>query len=193
MYSGIFFSLKKEGYSDTLQHGCDVRVMLHYTVISSSVMSLKTWYQVSVSISSQKDKYCVIPLVASLLSRVWLFCDPMDYNLPGFSVHGIHQARILEWVAISFSRGSSWSRDEPVSPASQADSLPLSHLGSPWFHSRVCAVSLQSCPTVHQAPLSMGILQTEILEWVVMPFSRGSSQPRDRTCLLCLLYWQAGS
>ena len=34
-------------------------------------------------------------------------CDPMDYSLPGSSVHGILQARILEWVAISFSRGSS--------------------------------------------------------------------------------------
>ena len=34
-------------------------------------------------------------------------CDPMDCRLPGSSVHGISQARILEWVAISFSRGSS--------------------------------------------------------------------------------------
>ena len=33
------------------------------------------------------------------------FCDPMDYNLPGSSVHGIFQARMLEWVAISYSRG----------------------------------------------------------------------------------------
>ena len=39
-------------------------------------------------------------------------CKPMDYNLPGSSVHGIFQARILEWAAISFSRGSSWPRDE---------------------------------------------------------------------------------
>ena len=37
-------------------------------------------------------------------------CDPMD-SLPGSSVHGILQARILEWVAISFSRGPSWPRD----------------------------------------------------------------------------------
>ena len=34
-------------------------------------------------------------------------CYPMDCSLPGFSVHGIFQARVLEWVAISFSRGSS--------------------------------------------------------------------------------------
>ena len=36
-----------------------------------------------------------------------IFCDPMDCSAPGSSVHGISQARILEWVAISFSRGSS--------------------------------------------------------------------------------------
>ena len=40
------------------------------------------------------------------LSRVHL-CDPVDCSLPGSTVHGILQARILEWVAISFSRGSS--------------------------------------------------------------------------------------
>ena len=38
-------------------------------------------------------------------------CDPMDCSSPGSSVRGILQARILEWVAISFSRGSSWPRD----------------------------------------------------------------------------------
>ena len=39
-------------------------------------------------------------------------CDPMDCSPPGSSVHGILQARILEWVAISFSRGSSQPRDQ---------------------------------------------------------------------------------
>ena len=38
-------------------------------------------------------------------------CDPMDCSLPDFSVYGIFQARVLEWGAISFSRGSSWPRD----------------------------------------------------------------------------------
>ena len=38
-------------------------------------------------------------------------CDPVNCSLPGSSVHGIFQARILEWVAISFSRGSSRPRD----------------------------------------------------------------------------------
>ena len=39
-------------------------------------------------------------------------CDPMDYTLPGSSVRGISQTRILEWVAISFSREFSWPRDQ---------------------------------------------------------------------------------
>ena len=45
-----------------------------------------------------------------LLSRIRL-CDTMDCSLPGSSVHGIFQPRVLEWVALSFSRGSSRPRD----------------------------------------------------------------------------------
>ena len=39
-------------------------------------------------------------------------CDPMHCSPPGFSVYGIIQARILDWIAIPFSRGSSWPRDQ---------------------------------------------------------------------------------
>ena len=46
--------------------------------------------------------------VAQSCPTLW---DPVDCSPPGSSVHGILQARILEWVAISFSRGSSWPRD----------------------------------------------------------------------------------
>ena len=49
--------------------------------------------------------------VVEWLSHVQLFLDPMDCILPGSSVHGILQARMLERVAISFSRGSSWPRE----------------------------------------------------------------------------------
>ena len=51
---------------------------------------------------------CVRGLVAQ--SRLTL-CNPMDYNPPDSSVHGILQARILEWVAMPFSRGSSRFKD----------------------------------------------------------------------------------
>ena len=49
--------------------------------------------------------------VRLLLSCVWLFAIPLDSIPPGSSVHGILQARVLEWVAISSSRGSSWPND----------------------------------------------------------------------------------
>ena len=58
-------------------------------------------------------------------------CDPMECSLPGFSIHGIFQARILEWVAISFSRGSSWARDwTQVSHIVSRRCYSLSHQGS---------------------------------------------------------------
>ena len=58
-------------------------------------------------------------------------CDPMDCSPLGSSVHGIFQARIMEWVAISFFRDLPNSGIILASPESQADSLPLSHHGSP--------------------------------------------------------------
>ena len=61
-------------------------------------------------------------------------CDPMESSPPGFSVHGISQARILEQVAISYSKGSSWigSNLHLLSVLHWwMDSLPLCHLGFP--------------------------------------------------------------
>ena len=89
----------------------------------------------------------VIALVAQLCPTLW---DTMDCGPPGSSVHGIFQARMLEWVAISFSgweRVVVWSLPdpgiEPISPASQADSLSL---------------SLQASPRLPTSPLSVEIL-----------------------------------
>ena len=62
-------------------------------------------------------------------------CDPVVCSPPGFSIHGIFLTRILEWVAISFSRDLSDSGiklTRPKSPALQADSLPLSHPDLNW-------------------------------------------------------------
>ena len=61
-------------------------------------------------------------------------CHTLNCSLPGSSVHGIFQARMLEWVTTSSSRGSSRPGIKPMSPVSgalQADSLLLSHRGSP--------------------------------------------------------------
>ena len=80
-------------------------------------------------------------------------CDPMDCL-----VHGILQARILEWVAVPFSRGSSEPRDQTqISCIAGRFCYQLSHQGSPG-----------------------------ILEWVAYAFSRGSSRPRNRTRVSCI-------
>ena len=57
--------------------------------------------------------------------------DPMDCSPPGSSVHRIFQTRILEWIAISSPGDLPDPGIKPTSPASLADSLPLSHHGSP--------------------------------------------------------------
>ena len=59
-------------------------------------------------------------------------CDPMVCSPPGSSAHGILQARILEGVAISFSRGSSWPRDRTLICIGRYILLSLSHLLSPY-------------------------------------------------------------
>ena len=65
-------------------------------------------------------------------------CDPMDYSPPGFFVHGISQARLLEWVAISFPRDLP---DPGIKPTS------LSHQGIPYYIIQFSSVA-QSCPTL---------------------------------------------
>ena len=113
-------------------------------------------------------------------------CDPMDCNLLGSSVHRISQARILQWVAIFFSRGSSplrdWTRDSCVLHW-QADSLPMSHLGSPSFkkkESEVVKLCLTLCDSMNYSLLGSsihGIFQARILEWVTISFSRDLLDP----------------
>ena len=82
-------------------------------------------------------------------------CDPMDCRCQASLSMGILQARILEWVAMLFSRESSQPRDQPRSPAMQADSLPTEPPGKPrgcesWTikkaeHWRINAFKLQCC------------------------------------------------
>ena len=69
---------------------------------------------------------------AKSLQLCLTLCDPVDYILPGSSVHGILQARILEWVAMPSSGdlpNPGIERTSPSSPALQVDSLPAELLG----------------------------------------------------------------
>ena len=71
-------------------------------------------------------------------------CDPMDRSPPDSSVHGNLQARILEWVAILFSRGSSQPRDWTRSPSLQMDFLLSEPLGKPSFTWYSCVIERAS-------------------------------------------------
>ena len=68
---------------------------------------------------------------AKMLQSCLTLCDPVDCSQPGPSVHGISQARRLEWVAISYPGDLPNPGIKPMSPALQTDSLPLSRQGNP--------------------------------------------------------------
>ena len=85
-------------------------------------MSLHRIYQNCMS-SFQKN-WVIVEVAMSVTQSCPPLCDPMDCSPPGSSVHGILQARILEWVATAFSRGPSWPRDQTWVFCKQADSLP---------------------------------------------------------------------
>ena len=78
-------------------------------------------------------------MACHILSRVQHFGNPMGYSPPAFSVHGISQARVLEWVAISYSRGFSPPRDQTrvsyiaggfftVSATKEAPNFPVTYI-----------------------------------------------------------------
>ena len=86
----------------------------------------------------RKSEVCRPWVSKNMLSRfslVWLFHDPMDCSPPGSSVHGTLQARIKEWVVISFSRVSSqprdWTHISYVSCIGRWVLYHYCHLGSP--------------------------------------------------------------
>ena len=79
-----------------------IQVYLNYWKNSSNNSSVIPFFYPSLGI-------CQSELVAQLGPTL---CNRMDHSPPGSSVHGTLQARILEWVAIPFSRGSSWLRDQ---------------------------------------------------------------------------------
>ena len=77
---------------------------------------------------------CIETCCAQLLQLCLTLCHPVDCRPPGSSVHGNLLARILEWVPMPTSRGSSHPATEPASPkfpALQADSLPPEPSGKP--------------------------------------------------------------
>ena len=76
-------------------------------------------------LQAEEDKFCTISLIVKVLATqsCLTFYDPMDCGSLGFSVHGILQATISEWVAIPFSKGSYQPRDR----------IWVSHIASRFF------------------------------------------------------------
>ena len=70
-------------------------------------------------------------IVVYLLSHIWHFVTSVDCSQPGSSAHGLFQARILEWLTISFSRGSSQPRDQTHISCTGRQIRYQSHQGSP--------------------------------------------------------------
>ena len=131
----------------------------------------------------------VLCVGAMSLQLYLILCNPMDCSRPGSSVHGILQARILEWVAISSSRGSSWHRDRTwisyvscmgrqvfttsatweaprqwQSSASETPLISTSSLASPPTWSFIClsVTSALNSQLLGSTPLCLMILSTHI-------------------------------
>ena len=100
----------------------------------------------------------VLPVAVQSKSHVQLFCNPMDCSLSASFDYGISQARILEWVAISSSRASSWPRDQTRVSCTAGGLFTLSYWGntvlcqtSKWWH-RYCVIpKSHKCPYHHQS------------------------------------------
>ena len=89
--------------------GASSKASLMVTLIMFSMVG---WWQVGIPASKgQSYRFEVYAAATKSLQSCLTLCDPMDCNQPGSSVHVILQARILEWVSISFSRWSFWPRD----------------------------------------------------------------------------------
>ena len=58
------------------------------------------------------EQYTLVKITVLVTQLCLTLCDPVNYSLPGSSVHGILQARILEWIGMPFSRGSFQSRGQ---------------------------------------------------------------------------------
>ena len=117
----------KEGYCP-----CVVIVSTPLRILSQVVggRSVRTIHQKEVDVERKKARAswnllyifaCISPpLLLLVIQSCPTLCDPMDCSLPSSSVHGILQARILEWVATSFSRGFSQPRNWTLYLASPA-------------------------------------------------------------------------
>ena len=118
-----------------------------------------------------------VSLCAKSLQLCLTLCDPRDSWLPSSSVRGIFQARILEWVAISSSRGSIWPRGGTwvsyLSCIGQACSSLLVPPEKPWKHASLKCRKLRVIPVCSSSPepylgLSCKAIGSTFLRWCTL-------------------------
>ena len=116
--------------------------VIHHLNLSRS--DFNTCASATVLCEPRTELCSAISAVCSVNKSYPTLCCSMDHSQPGSSVYGISQAKILEWVAISFSRGIFLTQIEPASSALQMDSLPLSHQESSFcsLHQAILMFSL---------------------------------------------------
>ena len=116
-------------------------------------------------------------------------CSPVDCSLPGSFIHGIFQAGILEWVAISFSRGSSSPRDQTCVSCIADGFFTTAPPGKPFLTllllllSRFSRVRLCATPET-AAPPSLGFSRQE--HWSGLPFLSHFRSFLIRMIFLCI-------
>ena len=133
-----------------------MKMRSHSTQIFSAIRSVTSLFYIYVYTLYIYIYTSVLCLVAQSCPTL---CHPMDCSPPGSSVHGILQARILEWVAMPSSGGSSQRRDQTQAFCTAGRFFYcLKHQGSP-----------------------------RILEWVACPFSRGACWPGNQPGSLLFL------
>ena len=105
-------------------------------IYSFAFLESTFWLQFHSFINWITPKICIMHLRARLLQSCLTLCDPVDHRPPGSSVHGILQAKIVEWVVMPFSRVSFRSRNQTsISYISCFGRRVLYHLGSPYYAS----------------------------------------------------------
>ena len=144
-------------------------------------LSFSFWLPSLTMIISRSIHFAANGIISFLFMAEWVsevaqscltLCDPMDYSLPGSSVDGIFQAIVLQWIAMSFSRGSSQPRDRI-----QVSRIVDRHC-TVWttrevlllLLSRFSSVPLCATPEMaaHQAPPSLRFSRQE--RWSGLPF-----------------------
>ena len=115
-------------------------------------LSVSGWYKNHTNVSSMRTRSKHFPCVsAQSLQSCPTLWDPMDCSPPGSSVYGILQARILEWIAMPSSRGSSWPKDWTWVCCIAGGFFTTASLGNVPFTQLLIAAastSLQLCPTL---------------------------------------------